>query len=297
MTEIATPTLPFATIFKRPNQVSKADRKITFPFVMPFANLFPHPLRNPSKTHSVESQQEGLEVTWAKHLSEVRDAQALRYKVFVGEMGANIKTSFLRPNLDIDRFDDVCEHLLVRDLKTQQVVGTYRLLTPLQAKRVGGFYTETEFNLTALNGLKHKSVELGRSCVHPDFRHGGVIMALGRELFQFMARNQYEAMFGCASIPLTMGVDQVSGIWHQVARQYSAEDRLKVTPRLPFPLEEAEPSLKAELPAMLKGYLRLGAKVLGQPAWDPQFNTADLPIMAAMRDLPPRYRKHFEIEL
>jgi putative hemolysin len=313
MPEIAMPTMPFATSLTTSFQTPFA-KSFSVPWTslllrkpqerqrLPNARLWPNML--PQFGHKLENlkpanpapAKEGLSVSWAKHLSEVREAQALRYSVFVGEMGAKIKTPFLNPKLDIDRFDDYCEHLIVRDLKTEQVVGTYRLLTPVQAKRVGCFYTDTEFDLTRLRNQRDNIVELGRSCVHADFRHGGVIMSLGRELFQFMARNKFSAMFGCASIPLNMGADAAASVWAKVAKDHLVDQHEQVMPRTPFALAGLNTELDAELPAMLKGYLRLGAKVLGAPAWDPDFNTVDLPIMARMADLSLRYKKHFEID-
>ena len=258
-----------------------------------YADSLPY-LLNPQPVRQMVSQdQTGLSVTWARHQSEVREAQALRYTVFAEEMGAKLKTSRDYPKHDIDLFDDFCEHLIVRDLATCQVVGTYRLLTPVQAKRVGCFYTDTEFDLTRLRQKRNSMVELGRSCVHANFRHGGVIMSLGRELFQFMARNKFQAMIGCASIPLNMGADVAASIWESLSKTHLAPVHEQVMPRTPLPLEGLNSSLEAELPAMLKGYLRLGTKVLGPPAWDVDFNSADLPVMARMSDLSPRYKKHF----
>ena len=122
-------------------------------------------------------------------------AQRLRFDVFAGEMGARLETSTntVHPGHDIDMFDDFCEHLLVRDKANGQVVGTYRVLTPAQAKRIGTTYTDTEFDLTRLRSMRERMVELGRSCVHKDYRHGGVIMGLGG-LFVIakQIRNGYE---------------------------------------------------------------------------------------------------------
>ena len=237
----------------------------------------------------------GIEVQWARHLDEVREAQRLRYAVFAGEMGARLNTSLAEH--DIDLFDDYCEHLLVRDGATRQVVGTYRVLTPAQAKRVGSTYSDTEFDLVRLRDVRSKMVELGRSCVHPDHRHGGVIMALWGALAEFMVRNQLDTMIGCASIPMlhngVVSGDLAASIWHQLRQTHLAPIEYRVLPRLPLPVEELDQSMAVEPPALIKGYLRLGAKILGAPAWDPDFNTADLPMMMRIADLPPRYRKHF----
>jgi len=238
---------------------------------------------------------QGIEVAWARHQDEVRAAQRLRHAVFAGEMGARLSTP--EPGHDIDLFDDFCEHLLVRDAATREVIGTYRVLTPAQARRVGGAYSDTEFDLTRLRALRPRMVELGRSCVHPAHRHGGVIMALWGALAEFMVRNQLDTMIGCASIPMlhggVVGGDAAASIWRQLERTHMAPVEYRVRPRLPLPVERLDGTLPVEPPALIRGYLRLGARVLGAPAWDPDFNTADLPMLMRIADLPPRYRWHF----
>ncbi|RYF75215.1 MAG: GNAT family N-acetyltransferase [Comamonadaceae bacterium] len=238
----------------------------------------------------------GLSVNWARHLDEVREAQRLRHDVFVNEMGARLRTPL--PGYDIDLFDDFCEHLLVREESTQQVIGTYRVLTPVQARRLGGTYTDGEFDLTRLRSLRARMVELGRSCVHRDHRQGGVILALWGALGDFMHRNQLDTMVGCASIPmgaqggLTHG-DVAASIWQRMAARHMAPIQYQVQARLPLPVDQFDGTLDVEPPALIKGYLRMGARVLGAPAWDPDFNTADLPMLLRIQDLPARYRRHF----
>ena len=241
----------------------------------------------------------GIEVSWARHLDEVREAQRLRHSVFAGEMGAILSNAV--PGHDVDLFDDFCEHLLVRDTATRQVIGTYRVLTPAQAKRVGSTYSDTEFDLTRLRNVRERMVELGRSCVHRDHRHGGVIMALWGALAAFMVRNQLDTMIGCASIPMQHqgphgmvgGGHAAASIWRQLKATHLAPIDCHVRPRLPLPIEQLDDTLDVDPPALIKGYLRLGAKVMGPPAWDPDFNAADLPMIMRISDLPSRYRKHF----
>ena len=241
----------------------------------------------------------GIDVSWARHLDEVREAQQLRYSVFATEMGARLPQHL--PGHDVDLFDDFCEHLLVRDATSRRVIGTYRVLTPAQAKRVGSTYSDTEFDLTRLRQVRDRMVELGRSCVHRDHRHGGVIMALWGALAEFMTRNQLDTMIGCASIPMQHegphgvvgGGHAAASIWRQVKEKHLAPIDFHVRPRLPLPIEQLDDTLDVEPPALIKGYLRLGAKVLGPPAWDPDFNAADLPMLMRISDLPARYRKHF----
>lgn len=252
-------------------------------------------LPRPSDALAGAQQPGPIAVSWARGLEEVRQAQRLRHEVFVGEMGARLATTV--PGHDIDLFDDYCEHLLVRDGATGQVVGTYRVLTPAQADRAGSFYSDTEFDLWRLRGLRERMVELGRSCVHPDYRHGGVILALWGALAEFMVRNDLDTMIGCASIPMlhngVVSGDVAASVWQQLKQTHLAPIERQVTPRLPLPVEQLDGTLAVEPPALIKGYLRLGAKVLGPPAWDPDFNTADLPMMMRIQELPPRYRKHF----
>ena len=260
----------------------------------------PRGLLHPPQSNSVvdflpRRVQGAVQVTWAQHQDEVREAQKLRFDVFGTEMGARLSGKV--PGHDMDLFDDYCEHLLVRDGASGLVIGTYRVLTPAQAKRAGSTYSDTEFDLTRLRGLRNRMVELGRSCVHADYRQGAVIMALWGALFEFMERNHLDTMIGCASIPMlhngVVSGDVAASIWHQLRQTHLAEIQHHVRPRLPLPVEELDHSLAIEPPALIKGYLRLGAKVLGAPAWDPDFNTADLPMMMRIADLPARYRKHF----
>ena len=279
MKEIPSPTFPLSPVSLPRGSLHRPD----------------HNLHGESGQHVAQGGRGGIAVAWAKHLDEVREAQRLRFDVFANEMGARLDTPLA--GHDMDLFDDFCEHLIVRDQATQQVVGTYRVLTPAQAQRVGSTYSDTEFDLTRLRSLRSRMVELGRSCVHPEHRHGGVIMALWGALAEFMVRSQLDTMIGCASIPMlhngVVSGDTAASIWRQVSQTHLAPIEYHVRPRLPLPVDKLDGSLPVEPPALIRGYLRLGAKVLGAPAWDPDFNTADLPMLMRIADLPARYRKHF----
>ncbi|HEX7640321.1 MAG TPA: GNAT family N-acyltransferase [Burkholderiaceae bacterium] len=239
-----------------------------------------------------------LQVGWARHLDEVRAAQRLRHQVFVEEMGARpAPLPGTPPGHDVDVFDEFCEHLIVRTAPCHdepgQVVGTYRVLTPGAARRAGSFYSDTEFDLTRLRPLRERMVELGRSCVHADHRAGGVILALWGALAQFMDRNAMETVIGCASISMRDGGHCAASLWARLRESHLATVDCQVRPRVPLPVDDLEQGLDVEPPALIKGYLRLGAKVLGAPAWDPDFNTADLPLLTRVADMPARYRRHF----
>jgi len=239
-----------------------------------------------------------LEVAWARTDDEVRSAQRLRHLVFVDEMGARPTPLAGTPaGHDVDVFDDFCEHLIVRTASHQgepgDVVGTYRVLTPSAARRAGSFYSDTEFDLTRLRPLRDRMVELGRSCVHPDHRSGGVILALWGALAQFMDRNGMETVIGCASVSMRDGGHCAASLWARLRQTHLAPIDCQVRPRVPLPVDDLEQGLDVEPPALIKGYLRLGAKVLGAPAWDPEFNTADLPLLTRVADIPARYLRHF----
>jgi putative hemolysin len=241
----------------------------------------------------------GLEVLWARDESEVREAQRRRYQVFVEEFGARLSAPLGSPEKhDVDIFDAYCEHLLVRSRRSDDgepgtVVGTYRVLTPTASKRIGGLYSETEFDMTRLRALRPRMVELGRTCVHPDWRSGGVILALWGALAGFMERNRLDVMVGCASVSMQDGGHFAASLWRQLRSTHLASIECQVPPRLPLPVEDLRQDLPVEAPPLIKGYLRCGAKVLGPPAWDPDFNTADLPMMMRFDEMPTRYRKHF----
>ncbi|MGE0350301.1 GNAT family N-acetyltransferase [Hydrogenophaga sp.] len=285
MKELPTPTLDLS-----PVSLPRGSLHPRSPFT-------PAPLVAPSP--SAPGATTGIDVSWASHLDEVREAQRLRFDVFATEMGARLPQAL--PGHDVDLFDDFCEHLLVRDAASRRVIGTYRVLTPAQAKRVGSTYSDTEFDLTRLRQVRDRMVELGRSCVHREHRHGGVIMALWGALAEFMVRNQLDTMIGCASIPMQHegphgmvgGGHAAASIWRQVKDKHLAPIDCHVRPRLPLPIEQLDDTLDVEPPALIRGYLRLGARVLGPPAWDPDFNAADLPMLMRISNLPARYRKHF----
>ena len=251
-----------------------------------------------SKTGHGQTAHAGFEVRWARQACEVLEAQRLRHRVFVDEMGsqpASLPGS--PPGHDIDRFDAFCEHLLVRAVGTggepAEVIGTYRVLTPDAARRAGGLYSETEFDLHLLKPRLNKAVELGRSCVHPQWRSGGVVMALWGALGEFMLANNLDTMIGCASIGMRDGGHGAASLWARLQQTHLAPLEWRVRPYLPLPVAQLRQDVEVETPALIKGYLRCGAKVLGAPAWDPYFRTADLPLLMRFDELPARYRKHF----
>lgn len=243
-----------------------------------------------STIHSPRKQASTLSVSLATCAEEIAEAQRLRYQVFAREMGAQIKSQNGR---DIDGFDAFCDHLLVRDDATQQVVGTYRILNPLQAMLAGGYYSAGEFDLSRLSPLLDRTVEVGRACVHEDYRTGGTIAMLWAGLAKYMMARQYEYMIGCASISMHDGGHTAASLFNQLREEYLSPAEYRVFPHHPLPIEALDQSLKVTCPPLIKGYLRLGAYICGEPAWDPAFNTADMLVLLPLSRINPRYAAHF----
>lgn len=232
-----------------------------------------------------------LVVQMATTQQEVRAAQALRYRVFAEEMGARLRVS--EPGLDQDLFDNYCEHLIALDDATGEVVGTYRILSPQQARKVGSFYSDTEFDLIRLASLRSQMVEIGRSCVHPDYRNGATIGLLWSGLAQYMQKTGYQYLMGCASVPMGDGGHFAASLYQKLSQKYLASADRQVMPRCALPIQSLNRRLDVETPALLRAYLRAGAKICGTPAWDPDFNTADFLILLSMKQLNDRHVKHF----
>ncbi|MBR8638353.1 GNAT family N-acetyltransferase [Streptomyces tuirus] len=229
-------------------------------------------------------------VALARDEEDVRAAQRLRHDVFAGEMGALLTGP--QPGLDVDPFDAYCDHLLVREETTGQVVGTYRLLPPERAAVAGRMYSEGEFDLSSLDGIRPELVEVGRSCVHPDHRDGAVISLIWAGIARYMVDGGHEWLAGCCSIPLADGGTLASATWDRVSAKHQSPEEFRVRPLLPW-IPGPAPAARVELPALLRGYLRLGAWVCGEPAHDPDFGVADLYVLLPMSRVNPRYLRHF----
>jgi putative hemolysin len=233
-----------------------------------------------------------LLLTLARTAADVEQAQRLRYKVFVEEMGAAVATR--ASGLDGDEFDPWCDHLIVRDAATLRAVGTYRILPPERARELGRLYADGEFDLSRLAHLRDSAIEVGRSCVHRDYRSGGAILLLWAGLAQYMRRGGYRHLIGCASATLADGGRQAARLRSELLPFYT-DPELRVFPRVAFPHDRIAPAATAVVPPLIKGYLRLGARVCGEPAWDPDFNTADFLMWLALDRLQPRYARHFDL--
>lgn len=229
---------------------------------------------------------------WAVTPLEVARAQRLRFRIFADEMGAKLKGQ--PTGHDVDEFDAHCLHLLVLShdpVGEGEVVATCRVLLPEGAREVGSLYSEGEFDLSAMRDLLSHTVEMGRVCVAPAWRNGLLILSLWRELGKLMQQQGLDVLIGCASVGVSDGGVFAAQLWNQLRVSHQVEPARRVRPWQPLTLRPDAQHSTVQVPALIKGYLRCGGRLLGPPALDVSFNTADFPMMLRLRDLPQRYGK------
>ncbi len=257
-------------------------------------------MRELLRTQSSEKRDEpGLVLGFATTAEEIEALQRLRFNVYTQDMGAVFPEAI--DGIDKDKFDAFCDHLMVCDTRTQQVVGTYRVMSPEQAQQAGGYYSESEFDLRNLAQIRHLLCECGRSCTHADYRGGPAIMMLWTGLAQYLSMNNFRYMLGCASVSLADGGVQAAEVWRAAKLEMAkSPDLPRIQPLEAYPLDKLEsitPSDdKVKIPPLIKGYLKIGARICGEPAWDKHFNAADFPVMIDLQCMDVRYRKHFGID-
>lgn len=248
-----------------------------------------------------------LEVRLATKAREVREAQRLRYKVFYGEMSAVADAGAALTRRDADRFDAICDHLLVLDHATPgagkpKVVGTYRLLRQEVAERHFGFYTQSEFDVAPLIAAHPQArfLELGRSCVLKPYRNKRTVELLWHGIWAYVLHHRIDVMIGCASLE---GVDPDAlalplSFLHHHARApekwsaRAAAKRYVPMDRLPKEAIDLKVALQA-LPPLVKGYLRLGATFGEGAVVDRHFGTTDVLVILPVSAINPRYIDHF----
>lgn len=174
-----------------------------------------------------------LVVGLARTAEEIEQIQRLRYDVFTEDMGAVFPDA--QDGIEHDRFDPFCEHLMVRELDTGRVVGTYRILTPEKAREAGGYYSQSEFDLSGLGAIRDELVEVGRSCTHADYRNGAVIMLLWSGLAEYLRRGGYQYVLGCASVSLRDDGVTAAEVWRTISKQLPKEGEPQVTPLHRYP--------------------------------------------------------------
>jgi putative hemolysin len=228
--------------------------------------------------------------------AQVEAAQRLRYDVFSSEPGFALTRQ--DTGLDVDRFDEHCDHLLVREDNSGELVGCYRMLSPAGAVAAGGLYTATEFDIEALDSLRPSLVEMGRAVVHRDHRNGAVVLLMWAGILAYLDRCGYDYVTGCVSVPVAGDGEppgtQIRGVRDFVMRRHAAPANCRVHPHRPViidgrPLDEISPPARPVIPPLMRGYLRLGARICGEPAYDADFGVGDFPALLDKRQADTRY--------
>lgn len=232
----------------------------------------------------------------------IEAAQRLRYDVFSTEPGFGLPEVRPAPEVvvgrDHDRFDEHCDHLLVREDNSGELVGCYRMLSPTGAIAAGGLYMATEFDVRALDPLRPSLVEMGRAVVRNDHRNGAVMLLLWAGILAYLDRCGYDYVTGCVSVPLCGAGEvpgsQLRGIRDFVLRRHCAAVGHRVSPYRSvvidgYALDEIAPPMRPVIPPLMRGYLRLGARICGEPAHDPAFGVGDFPALLDKRDADTRY--------
>jgi putative hemolysin len=245
-----------------------------------------------------------LGVRLAESSSEIDAAQSLRYRIFYEEMGARPDDRMARLRRDVDDFDQVCDHLLVIDHAKsgrEAVIATYRLIRREHAHRLGRFYSAGEFDISNVLSWPGEVLELGRSCVDRGYRTRAAMQLLWRGIAAYVFHHDVELMFGCASLPgqdpdaLALPLSYLH--YHHLAPpalRPRALDALRVPMRRRAAHEIEPAKALAELPPLIKGYLRLGGFVGDGAVIDRQFNTTDVAIVVKTDLVTEKYYRHYE---
>jgi putative hemolysin len=226
-----------------------------------------------------------LVVRLAQSQYEIIEAQKLRYRVFTSEFGANLYSDEER---DFDEFDPFCKHLVA--LLGERVVGTYRILFPEGAQQAGRMYSETEFDLSTFTAFRLSTIELGRSCVDPEFRNGQVLRRLWSGLARLLAMRPESHLMGCVSVPMHDGGYFASSLYKLLQKEQLTFKGAKVFPFDPLPSEFDSSYCDVVIPPLMRTYLKLGAKLLGEPHWDLSFNVADFPMVVPTAQIEKRFK-------
>lgn len=230
--------------------------------------------------------------------SMIEAAQRLRYDVFTSTPGFALPAADGQRR-DWDRFDEFCDHLLVRDDDTGELVGCYRMLAPAGAIAAGGLYTATEFDIRAFDPLRPSLVEMGRAVVRDGHRNGGVVLLMWAGILAYLDRYGYDYVTGCVSVPLGGAAaeapgSELRGVRDFILSRHAAPAHYRVRPHRPVvldgrALDDIPAPARPSVPALMRGYLRLGAKVCGEPAHDPDFGVGDFCVLLDKEHADTRY--------
>jgi len=218
-------------------------------------------------------------------------AYRLRFLVFNLEMNEGLESAYV-DGYDKDHFDDVCDHMIVEDQTTGAVVGTYRMQMGEVAGQYFGYYSEQEFCFSPYESMRNQIVELGRACIHRDYRSSEVLHLLWRGIARYALVNGGRYMMGCCS--LTSQDAEMGHAVHETLRDCMVEPELRTVASEAFALPAATTTMAdVRAPKLLRAYLTIGAKICSEPAIDREFKTIDFLTLLDLQTLHPRVAKRF----
>lgn len=230
----------------------------------------------------------------AQSADDVRKAQRLRFEVFNLELGEGLAASHALER-DVDAFDEVCDHLIVEESATGEVVGTYRLQTGAVAKANIGYYSQREFDFAVYESLRSEMIELGRACVHKAHRNFNLLHLLWRGIAQYAQERRARFLVGCSSLT---SQDPIEGaaVYEQLRHRFLVKPVQQTFPQPIFGFSLNIPpksAPRAMVPKLFRAYLAIGAKICGPPAIDREFGTIDFLTLLDLGALPMIVRAHF----
>ncbi len=231
-------------------------------------------------------------VSLAQSPDDLVQCQRLRYCVFNLELGEGLSTSD-RSGLDIDPFDSFCDHLMVRDLETGKLVGTYRLQTGAVARKNLGYYGNQLFDFSAYDSIQREVLELGRACVHIDYRNIMVLHALWKGIAVYATRHDSRYLIGCSSIS-SQNENLGKTMYESLSKKHLAPLSLRTTPQPGHECHGTGESVEVPRPPRLfRAYLEISGRICGPPAIDREFKTIDFLTLVDLVNLPERVRTRF----
>jgi putative hemolysin len=253
---------------------------------MPKAAVLLHECRNPLATTDL------FRVGMAQTLEDVIECQRLCYQVFNCELGEGLDSS-ARTGLDRDRFDFICDHLMVHDAATGNLAGTYRMQSGYRAKGNLGYYGEEFFDFSPFENLRAEVLELGRACVHEDYRNTNVLHMLWRGITRYAVSCGARYLIGCSSLA-SQDEDQGMALYEALHEKYLVEPSLRAHPVEGRQCKASGSRIVPPRPPRLfRAYLEISARVCGPPAIDREFKTIDFLTLVDLQKLPDRVRMRF----
>ncbi len=238
----------------------------------------------------------------AQNKKDIELAQRLRYEVFNLELKKGLSSSH-KKGLDEDEYDQICDHVLIIDTKQSKTVGTYRLLLRSRLGRQGRFYSEQEFDLENIKKLDGEILELGRSCVHKDYRSNSILYLLWQRIMAYVEDHRVNFIIGCPSL-YTMDVKEISDIYSLMKKKHFASDKFRVYPKENLRLQGLSGGVESDdqtnkimlrLPSLIRSYIKIGALVCGEPALDTEFSTTDFFMLLEVSRLTDNYLRRFHL--